>query len=234
MKLRTFACPALLAIALVVSGCARTPRIEAFPAMAAPGEMVHVRLSSYHGKPERLRVMVADRPAHIVRATLDGIDVVVPFVAADSVDVLVRDGEKTVARTGLRVLPPRSIRLLLSIDGRAVRVVRAAPSNERPTGQARTKRTRLSFDVVNRNNVVVYSGSIPHPGREPRERFFADASGVRAAPVEPSARTIFPIYIPTPGDSVRIDVYEAGPNLDLMESGDRDRRRRMGSIEVGR
>jgi hypothetical protein len=224
-----------LAIFLLFPNCTRSPSLETSTRAAAPGESVRLHLSFYRGDVQRLRVTVADRPAHIVLAADSDIDILVPPLDVDSTTIAVRDGDRTIVSTGLRVLPARSWRLLITVDAAGVRIVNALPSSHAPTGVARTRRTRLSFDVINRNNVVVYSGSIPHPAHQPAERFVAyDSSGAGAMAVEPPAQSVVPVYIPTPDDSVRVIFYTAGPGLDLMSTDGRAKRQRLAQIEVSR
>jgi hypothetical protein len=224
-----------LAVLLLLLGtqCDREPSIEAFPRAAAPGETVRIQVGSYRGALDRLRVTVAGQPVHIVRAVDGEIEILLPVLATDSTTIAVRDGDRTVATAGMRILPPRSRRLLISVGASGVRLVQALPSAHAPTGTTRTRRTRLSFDVVNRNNVVVYSGAIPHPGHMPAERFVAhDSTGAGAKSVSPPAQSILAVYIPTPGDSVSVEFFEAGPGLDLGSSNGRAKRRSVGRFEV--
>lgn len=207
--------------------------LDTLPGAAGPGETVLLRIPSYRGDLARLRVTVAGRPAHIVAARAGEIAILVPRLPADSVTIAVRDDKRTIATAGLRILRPRSTRLLLALDDSGARLVRATASGHAPTGQARTRRSRLSFDVVNRHNVVVYTGSIPHPSGERSERFLPLGSrGAGAVTADAPDRSILSIWIPAPDDSVRIDVYHAGPDLDLLSADGRARRQQLGRMVV--
>ncbi len=232
MKRRTIL-PLLALLLTLASGCGRNPTIETSPHAAAPGETVRIRLHSYRGDTGRLRVTAGDKPAHIVHATSDEVVILMPSLDADSVTVAVVDGGRTVATTGVRVLRARSLRLLLLVGESGPRLLRATPSNHAPTGLARTRRTRLSFDIINENNVVVYSGSIPAPGGQRRERFSKRSNRSTAVGgVSPGADTVVPVWIPMPEGPVHIGLFEAGPNLDLGAPDDRAKRRAIGQVEV--
>ena len=228
--------PLALFVALSVlsgSGCGREPAAELSTPTAAPGETLGIRLGSFRGNINGIRVTMDGTPVHVLRAAGSEIDVIVPPGTAESTTVAVHDGDRTVATLGLRLLRPRSKRLLLSFDRSGATLVRATPSNHPPTGYARTRRTRLSFDVVNRNGVVVYSGSIRHPARQRVEQFSGSETGGAASfATESGQKIVFPLYLPFPEDSVRIDLYEAGPGLDLKSDDARRRRKLVKQIEV--
>jgi hypothetical protein len=207
--------------------------VETFPSAAAPGQTIQVHLGSFKGNPDNLRVMVGDQPGRIVQRHQNMLEVMVPSVAGDSVTLSVFDGEKQVAQSSFSIAASQSLRLLLSVRDGGVRLLRAVPSNHRPTHLAETKRTRLSFDIVDSQNVVVYTGSIPHPRTRPPERFvLSDTSTGSAGLVEAPDSAIISIFIPMPQDSARVDFYKAGPHLDLRSNADRARRSRLNQITV--
>jgi hypothetical protein len=219
---------------LLLLSCDRKATVETFPSAAAPGQTIQVHLGSFKGNPDNLRVMVGDQPGRIVQRHQNMLEVVLPSVKEDSVTLAVFDDNRQLAQSSFYMLAPASLRLLLWVSNDSVRLIRALASNHAPTGLAATQRTRLSFDVITNQNIVVYSGSIPHPKTRPPERFAqSDTVSATGGLTDLPDSAVVSIFIPMPQDSVRIDFYEAGPGLNLLTNADRALRGRINQLRVG-
>jgi hypothetical protein len=220
---------------VVLSACGRNA-VSVYPTAAAPGETVRLTVTGRVGTATpSYRVHIGGQPVPVARIhNGTALDVIVPALPPDSVSVEVWEARRPLGVSGLRILRPSTKRVLLSYEDGRTRVLAVTPSVKRPTGRAGPGRARFSFDVVNRSNAVVFTGSIPNPARELGESYIPDASGeVRARPFRSDGRAVFSVYIPASADSVWLDVYDTEAGVDLTNPVIQRRAlRRLARVEI--
>jgi len=232
MPPRTVAVLCSLLLLPALAGCSRKTSLKPDLALASAGQPVTILLDPPVKDASAVRARWGKQIIPILRTDKGMIQFIMPRGDTDSVVVEMLDGSRSLGSFAIRRQPEPAQRLLLSLDGETVTLRDRVPSNDAASVDARTRRTRLSFDVVNRHGTVVYSASIPHPAFEPVESFIVEGNDAHARTVTRTGPVVFPVWIPAHRDTVRLYVYEAAPGLDLMDSDGRARRRELAVLEV--
>ena len=230
----------IVLVALAVTLLAQTDalaRIRLSKESARPGDPVLVQLrdEQIHGGGPIRAIFAKDTPA-AARLTPDGdIEVIVPMIPAGESSLSIYQGQNLLGRGTMEVRESATRLLTISFDRNGIALLHESPGTGAPTGHARSRQPRLSFDLISAQGAVVYSGTIIDPMEASGEvltqapvpggpaqigRSVAEASGV-----------IF-VEVPTPPGPVSLKVYRAAASVDLFTTEGRAQRQLIGTLEV--
>jgi len=220
------------AAVLLAWGCS-SQRAEVFPDAAAPGEVVQVRVPSDRFKdPQKLRARIAGKGAPVVRV-VDArvVEVLVPFAPTGAATLAIVDGNRVLGEGPLTVLPPPSRRVVVTIRGKEIKLLRVTPAADPPTGSYRRNDVRrISYDLFNSQGGLVLTGSVLHPS-DGGELLHDPAEGRlrRTKALDP---TTIDFVIPRIEGPQTLVVYDTPPGADLADPAGRDRRSRLASFPL--
>ncbi|MDH3198757.1 MAG: hypothetical protein OEO21_11010 [Candidatus Krumholzibacteria bacterium] len=161
------------------------------------------------------------------------VEVLVPFLPTGPATLVIIEGSRAVAEGELMILPPPSRRVVLSVKGGQVALVRVTPAADPPTGNLRRRHVRrLSYDVLNEKGGLVLTGSVLHPS-DGGELLHDPAVG-RLRRTAALDSTTIAIVIPRIDEPHTLVVYDTPPGIDLAEADHRARRRRLASIALSK
>jgi hypothetical protein len=170
------------------------------------------------------------------RATPDGdVEVVVPALPAGENTVSVFQGQRRLGRGRLNVLDAATRQLAIAYGREGFTLLRSTPAAGPPTGHVRSRQPRLSFDLINAQGAVVYSGTVVDPSQVPGEVLTQATSAGGPAWIGRGGTEqegLILIRVPTPPGPVTLKVYRAPEKLDLFTTDGRAGRRLVSTLEV--
>lgn len=231
-KPKGFAALAAVCAAAWLGGCA-TPRLAVEPAAARPGMIVRVSSTGpVFRKGEGGEVRIAGRPASIVRTVSEReVHVLVPAVEAGAAQVTLGSGGRSAG--SVTVLPAPSVELVVSMEDKKLTLVRATPRAGEVETRVSPDQARLSFDVVNEQGGLVFTGAVADPTR--REVF--DGPNARDAVLRGAPRSkkaVFAVKVPNVPGRFTVKFYSVAAGVDLKSAQGRAGREPLGEIVVER
>lgn len=223
---------AMIAIAVgaaMASGCA--PRLTVDPEAARPGAAVRLRAEQpLFREGTQPRVRINGKPATVLRRVSDQeVDVLVPAIGPGSARV-------AVAGSGggrVTVLASPSLELVMSLKDGKVALVRATPRAGEAHSRVLRDQPRLSYDVINQQGGLVFSGVIADPGR--REVFDGpNAAGAVLHGAPPDRETVFAVKVPHVAGRFTVKFYQVPAGADLATETGRTQRKPIGEIVIDR
>jgi hypothetical protein len=210
-------------------------RVE--PDSASPGMRVQITSNQpVFNVKEPPRVQVGKQPAKIAETTsTTEVSIIVPNLESGDADVqLLQDDKKLGKPARFKVLPAQSQRLILTFANDRVKLVDAAPRAGGYVEGAREGGRRLSYDLVNDQGAVMFTGSVLHPLGGRSEVFDETPNGKRIINSQhPHAQATFVLKIPNVPGGVKVRFYDVLPGVDLASEQGRTVRVLLNEIKVG-
>lgn len=231
----------LVAICMLLAcafGCGRSVRVlSVFPETATPGMVVRVTTDKAAFQPERpARIEMGGQTATIQQVvSLTEADAFVPNLLPGQTQVQVHvPGKKSGPPGQLTILPAPCLQLTLVFQNDSVSLVRAQPRAGEVSRAAEPGQRRLSFDVLNAQEGLVFTGSAVHPTRGRHEIYDEPQPGehiIRSAPS--GQRAVFTIKIPNIlGELSTIKFYDVPADADLNTPAWREKRTFLNEIKL--
>jgi IPT/TIG domain len=229
-------CAVLAGAALVVlhTGSAAVISIEVTPDKASSGQTVFLRMKNAgFADPGAIKVTIGDRAAPVVRIVdSNTIEVLIPKLPEGRPTIKVSYTWKTSGSGLMTITPPRFLRVFLRMENHAVAIEGLRPYNGEYDFNATSGR-RVSFDVLGDDEVLIYTGAIPHPESATIEVFGppGDPSPLRVPVREPYH---FQIKIPYTAERApaKLRLYDAPDGADLSADGRRKERTFITEIKL--
>lgn len=212
------------------------PALMLSPEGASPGMVVRVTTAQpAFPDAEAARVEIGGQPAPIAKwVSATEVEVLVPNVAAGESKVKVTGGKISEAAR-FTVLPASTQELVLQLKEGKLELVAVHPTADEPNMVARSTEPQLSYDLVNPEGGLVFTGSIEHPAQARREVFdgpsAAQAILRREAP-HPGQPVVFTVRVPVMPRGGTVKFYEAAPQMNLLDAAARQSRTLVGEIKL--
>lgn len=232
----------LVGMACLPFGCPPPPEPSAGvsdvnPTQASPGSVVTVTADKSVFEGASSAGVIIGGESATIQSTLSATQalVVVPNIAAGAAEVRVVEAGKTPGAAGpLTVLAAPATRLVLSFSGNQVQLVETLPASGGIGESAREGGRRLSYDVLDGQGRILFTGELIHPTLGRAEVFDPLDQGLfapRQVAVSPSA--VFALKIPNLGGATKVRFYDATADLDLGTAAGRAGRAFLNEITVG-
>ena len=211
-----------------------------FPKAAEPGMVIVVMADNILFQSEhKAQIEIGGQEAHVL-GVLRGTEaeVLVPDLPPGKVQVRILGlSEKSVSAGYLTILPASSLRLTLSFRNNLVDLMHAQPRSGEFRHSAKPGESRLSFDVLNAQDCLFFTGAVEHPthGRfeiyDIRAQRRYDEYNIRR--LAPQSQAVFTIDIPNfLGKASSIEFFEVDAGVDLTTSSGRKMRRPLNKIDI--
>ena len=206
------------------------------PEGASPGMMVRVTTAQpAFSDATAARIEIGGQLAPIVKViSATEVDVLVPNAAAGESQVNVT-GEKVSGRAAFTVLPPSAQELVLQLKDNKFELVAVHPTADEPTMVNRSQEPQLSYDLINAQGGLVFTGSIDHPAQARMELFDgpnAREAILRREPPHPGHPVVFALKVPIVPAGATLKFYEAAPDVNLLDAAARQNRKPVGEIKL--
>jgi hypothetical protein len=227
---------AIVFLATLFSGCKRRTELTLSPEGASPGMVVRVKAAqSAFPDAAAARVEIGGQPATIAKwVSATEVDVLVPNVAAGESQVKVAGG-KISGAAPFTVLSASAQELVLQLKDGKFELVAVHPSADEPTMVTRSQEPQLSYDLINAQGGLVFTGSINHPAQARMELFDgpnAREAILRREPPHPGRPVVFTLKVPVVPRGATVKFYEAAPQVNLLDAAARQNRRPVGEIKL--
>ncbi len=244
MKISLRTTTAVLVVSTLVAGCkprsatesGRSSVLNVSPQGASPGMVVRV-MSTKSAFPDAAtaRVEIGGQRTTVVKwVSATEVDVLVPNVPAGDSQVKVT-GEKGSESALFTVLPASAQELVLQLKDGKFDLVAVHPTADEPNMVTRSDEPQLSYDLINAQGGLVFTGSINHPAQARMELFdgpSAQEGIVRREPPHPGRPVVFALKVPIVPSGATVKFYEAPPNENLLDAAVRQSRRPVGEIKL--
>jgi len=244
MKTYLWTAIAILFLTVLFVGCKRrtekegggAPSLTLSPEGASPGMVVRVTTADpAFPDAKSARVEIGGQSAPIAKwVSATEVDVLVPNVAVGESKVKVTGGKVSEA-AGFTVLPASAQELVLQLKEGKLELVAVHPTADEPNMVARSQEPQLSYDLVNPEGGLVFTGSIEHPAQARMEVFdgpsAAQAILRREAP-HPEHPVVFTVRVPIMPRGGIVKFYEAAPQMNLLDAAARQSRKLVGEIKL--
>jgi len=227
---------AVVFLAALFWGCKRRTELTLSSEGASPGMVVRVT-AAQPAFPDATsaRVEIGGQPAPLAKwVSATEVDVLVPNVAAGESQVKVTGGKLSGAAP-LTVLPASAQELVLQLKDGRFELVAVHPTADEPNMVTRSQEPQLSYDLINAQGGLVFTGSINHPAQARMELF--DGTNAREAilrrePPHPEQPVVFALKVPIAARGATVKFYEAPPELNLLDAAARQNRKAVGEIKL--
>ena len=207
------------------------------PEGASPGMVVRVT-AAQPAFPDATaaRVEIGGQPTTIAKwVSATEVDVLVPNVAAGESQVKVTG--KVSGAAPFTVLPASAQELVLQLKDGRFELVAVHPTADEPNMVTRSQEPQLSYDLVNAQGGLVFTGSIDHPAQARMELFDgpnAREAILRREPPHPGQPVVFTLKVPIVPRGSTVKFYEAAPEVNLLDAAARQNRKPVGEIKLER
>ena len=206
------------------------------PEGASPGMMVRVTTAQpAFSDGTAARVQIGGQLAPIVKVvSATEADVLVPNAAAGESQLKVTGG-KVSGEAAFTVLPASAQELVLQLKDNKFELVAVHPTADEPTMVNRSEEPQLSYDLINAEGGLVFTGSIDHPAQARMELFDgpnARESILRREPPHPGQPVVFALKVPIVPAGATVKFYEAAPDVNLLDAAARQNRKPVGEIKL--
>jgi len=230
---------AVLFLAALFLGCNKErggSAVTLSPEGASPGMVVRVTTAQpAFSDATAARVEIGGQFAPIVKVvSATEVDVLVPNAAAGESQVKVTGGTMSGAAT-FTVLPASAQELVLQLKDNRFELVAVYPTADEPTMVTRSQEPQLSYDLINAQGGLVFTGSINHPAQARMELFDgpnAREAILRREPPHPGHPVVFALKVPIVPRGATVKFYEAAPELNLLDAAARQNRKPVGEIKL--
>jgi hypothetical protein len=206
------------------------------PEGASPGMVVRVT-TAQPAFPDATaaQVEIGGQRATVVKwVSATEIDVLVPNVAAGESHVNVTGG-KVSGTAAFTVLPASAQELVLQLKEGRFELVAVYPTADEPNMVTRNQEPQLSYDLINAEGGLVFTGSINHPAQARMELFDgpnAREAILRREPPHPGQPVVFTLKVPIVPRGATVKFYESPPEANLLDATVRQNRRPVGEIKL--
>jgi hypothetical protein len=212
------------------------PALTLSPEGASPGMVVRVTTAQpAFSDATAARIEIGGQPAAIAKwVSATEVDVLVPNVAAGQSQVKVTGG-KVSETAAFMVLPASAQELVLQLKEGRFELVAVHPTADEPDMVTRSQEPQLSYDLVNAQGGLVFTGSIDHPAQARMELFDgpnAQEAILRREPPHPGHPVVFTLKVPIVPRGSTVKFYEAAPQVNLLDAAARQNRRPVGEIKL--
>jgi hypothetical protein len=206
------------------------------PKGASPGMVVRVTTAQpAFSDATAARVEIGGQLAPIVKVvSATEVDVLVPNAAAGESQVKVTGG-KVSGAAAFTVLPASAQELVLQLKDGRFELVAVHPTADEPTMVTRSQEPQLSYDLINAEGGLVFTGSINHPAQARMELFDgpnAREAILRREPPHPGRPVVFTLKVPLVARGATVKFYEAAPDVNLLDAAARQNRKPVGEIKL--
>ena len=231
---------AVLFLAALFFGCKPKERggsaVTLSPEGASPGMVVRVTTAQpAFSDATAARVEIGGQSAPIVKlVSATEVDVLVPNAAAGESQVKVTGG-KVSGAAAFTVLPASAQELVLQLKDNRFELVAVHPTADEPTMVTRSQEPQLSYDLINAEGGLVFTGSINHPAQARMELFDgpnAREAVLRREPPHPGQPVVFTLKVPIVPRGATVKFYESAPELNLLDAAARQNRKPVGEIKL--
>ena len=230
---------AVLFFAVLFVGCNKErggSAVTLSPEGASPGMVVRVTTAQpAFSDATAARVEIGGQLAPIVKVvSATEVDVLVPNTAAGESQVKVT-GEKVSGAAAFTVLPASAQELVLQLKDGKFELVAVHPTADEPTMVTRSQEPQLSYDLINAQGGLVFTGSINHPALARMELFDgpnAREAVLRREPPHPGHPVVFALKVPMMPSGATLKFYEAAPDVNLLDAAARQNRKAVGEIKL--
>ena len=236
VKIHVSIATVVLLVSTLISGCERRSELTLSPEGASPGTVVRVT-SSRSAFPDATaaRVEIGGQRAIVVKwLGATDVDVLVPNVAAGESQVSVTSG-KVSGAAPFTVLPASAQELVLQLKEGRFELVAVYPTADEPNMVTRSEEPQLSYDLINAQGGLVFTGSINNPAQARMELFDgpnAQEAVLRREPPHPGRPVVFTLKVPIAQPGATLKFYEVPPNANLLDAAVRQSRRPVGEIKL--
>lgn len=242
MKSQVFVAVVVFLVGFNHSGCKRQESPESPPGAlsfspegASPGMMVRVTA----GEPvfpdaAKTRVEIGGQPAPLVNWVSETeVEVLVPNVKAGAAKIEVR-GERVKQAATFDVLPAAAQELVLELKNGRLELVAIHPTADAPDVMRESGVPQLSYDIVNSDGGIAFTGAIDHPAQSGMELFdgpAADRAILRREAPHAGSPVVFTIKVPAfRGATVKF--YESAAGANLRDAAAREVREPVGEVKL--
>jgi len=204
------------------------------PHQVSPGMIVRVIAAErvFNKKNRPVMVLVGGRIASIQKNVSDTeLDVMIPVVAFGpaEVRVLAVKTKKVLATGSMGVLETTSQQLVLAFENDSISLLRAQASAGEFSIRDEQDMRRLSYDVLNLQGNLIFSGAIVHPLA--RVEVF-NPPGIKPAiqNTKPASRQVLAIKIPFIAQGTIVRFFDVAPHVDLNTETGRAQRKFLNQI----
>jgi len=227
---------AVLFVSTLFAGCKRRTELTLSPEGASPGMVARVTSSqSAFPDAEAAQVEIGGQRATVVKwISPREVDVLVPNAAAGDSQVKVTRG-KVSGSAPFTVLPASAQELVLQLKEGKVELVAVYPTADEPNTVTRSEEPQLSYDLINTQGGLVFTGSINHPAQARMELFDgpnAREAILRREPPHPERPVVFTLKVPIVPRGSTVKLYEVAPKVNLLDAAARQNRRPVGEIKL--
>lgn len=206
------------------------------PEGASPGMVVRVTTARpAFSDATAARIEIGDQLAPIVKVVSSTeVDVLVPNAAAGESQVKVTGGEVRGA-AAFTLLPASAQELVLQLKDGKFELVAVHPTADEPTMVTRSQEPQLSYDLINAEGGLVFTGSINHPALARMELFDgpnAREAILRREPAHPGQPVVFTLKVPIVPRGATVKFYESAPDVNLLDAAARQNRKAVGEIKL--
>src|ERR1044072_923100 len=189
------------------------------PEGASPGMVVRVTTAQRAFSDATVaRVEIGGQLAPIVKVvSATEVDVLVPNAVAGEAQVKVTGGKVSGAAM-FTVLPASAEELVLQMKDNRFELVGVHPTADEPTTVTRSQEPQLSYDLINAEGGLVFTGSIDHPAQARMELFDgpnAREAILRREPPHPGRPVVFTLRVPIVPRGAPGKFCEAASELNL-------------------
>lgn len=236
MKTFVWIAIAVVFLAALFCSCKRRTELTLSSEGASPGMVVRVT-AAQPAFPDATsaRVEIGGQPAPLAKwVSATEVDVLVPNVAAGESQVKVTGGKLSGAAP-FTVLPGSAQELVLQLKDGRFELVAVHPTADEPNAVARSEEPQLSYDLVNAQGGLVFTGSIDHPAQARMELFDgpnAREAILRREPPHPGRPVVFTLKVPIVPRGATVKFYEAAPQVNLLDAAARQNRKPVGEIKL--
>jgi hypothetical protein len=239
MKTYFWMATAVLFLAALFVGCMKErggSAVTPTPEGASPGMVVRVTTARpAFSDATAARIEIGGQLAPIVKVvSATEVDVLVPNAAAGESQVKVTGG-KVSGRAAFTVLSASAQELVLQFKDGRFELVAVHPTADEPTMVPRSQEPQLSYDLINAEGGLVFTGSINHPAQARMELFDgpnAREAILRREPPHPGQPVVFALKVPIVPAGATLKFYEAAPELNLLDAAARQSRKPVGEIKL--
>jgi hypothetical protein len=230
---------AVLVLSALSFGCNKKSggsAVTLSPEGASPGMVVRVTTAQpAFSDATAARVEIGGQLAPIVKVvSATEVDVLVPNAAAGESQVKVTAG-KVSGAAAFTVLPASAQELVLQLKDGRFELVAVHPTADEPNMVTRSQEPQLSYDLINAEGGLVFTGSINHPALARMELFDgpnAQEAILRREPPHPGRPVVFTLKVPIVPRGATVKFYEAAPQVNLLEAAARQNRKPVGEIKL--
>lgn len=222
----------IVALSLVALSCERG--FVSVNSQAPPGAVLRVQTRINLQNQKDLSAAVGDKPALVRVIDNRTADILVPWLDPGHAELVLMAGKRRIGRAKVTILDTATRRVRLSIEKDGVELQRMERSADVFTPNVRSNRRRISFDLVNDRDGLIYSGSVLHPLSTGGEVISARGSDepVIASRIEAPDSTTFSLSIPRPPQGAVLRVYDVPPGLDITTPEGREQRILIRSLSL--